>query len=90
MHLKDSSSLVLHHKTHYILKTKFPKILVENTTIIAHKIYKLWLQILEALHIKTENLELIELTLKIVTMFWNAFSFCFNNLFFLIIFYFCW
>ena len=38
-------------------------------TIIIHKIYKLQLQIIEALHMKTKNLELIELTLKIATMF---------------------
>ena len=29
--------------------------LVENTTIVAHKINKLWLQILEALHIETKE-----------------------------------
>ena len=55
MHLNDSSSLPLHLKTHSILKSKFWKILVENTTIIAHKINKLWLQILAALHIKTKK-----------------------------------
>ena len=52
---------------------KFRKILVENTTIIAHEIDKLWLQILEALHIKQKKLKLIESILKI-TMSWNAFS----------------
>ena len=35
-----------------ILKSKFRKILVENSTIIAHEINNLRLQILEALHIK--------------------------------------
>ena len=38
MHLNDSSSRVLHLKTHSIPKSKFRKILVENTTIIAHEI----------------------------------------------------
>ena len=51
MHLNDSSSIALYLKTHSIPKSKFQKILVENTTIIAHKINKLWLQILEALYI---------------------------------------
>ena len=37
------------------IKSKFQKILVENTTVIAHKINKLQLQILEALHIKTKK-----------------------------------
>ena len=46
-------SIVFHLKTHSILKSKFRKIQVENTTIIAHKINNLRLQILEALHIKT-------------------------------------
>ena len=36
MHLNDSSSLALHLKTHFIPKFKFRKILIENTTIIAH------------------------------------------------------
>ena len=74
MHLNDSSSIVLHLKTHSIPKSRFWKILVNNTTIIAHEINKLQLQILEALHIKTKNLKSIELILKIATMFWNAFS----------------
>ena len=56
MHLNDSSSIALHLKTHSIPKSKFRKILVENTTkLMAHEINKLWLQILEALHIKTKN-----------------------------------
>ena len=42
---------------------------LENTTIIAHEINKLCLQILEALHIKTKNLKSIELILKMATMF---------------------
>ena len=41
MHLNDSRSIALHLKTHSISKSKFRKILVENTTIIAHKINKL-------------------------------------------------
>ena len=55
MHLNDSSSIALHLKTHFIPKSKFRKFLVENTTIIAHEINMLRLQILEALHIKTKN-----------------------------------
>ena len=52
MHRNDSSSIALHLKTHSISKSKFRKILVENTTIIAQEINKLRLQILKALHIK--------------------------------------
>ena len=40
MHLNDSSSIAFHLKCHSIPKSKFRKILVENTTIIAHKIDK--------------------------------------------------
>ena len=76
MHLNDSSSIAFHLKNHSIPKSKFRKILVENTTIIAHEIDKLRLQILEALHIKAKKtLKLIDLILKIVTMFWNSFFF---------------
>ena len=56
MHLNDSSSIALHLKTHSIPKSKFRKILVENTTIIALEINKLRLQILETLHIKPKIL----------------------------------
>ena len=59
--MNDSSSTDLHLKTHYIPKSKFRKILVENTAIAAHEINKLRLQILEALHIQTKNLESTEL-----------------------------
>ena len=48
------TSIALHLKTHSIPKSKFQKILVENT-IIAHKIDKLQLQIQEALHIKQKK-----------------------------------
>ena len=74
MHLNDSSSIALHLKTHSIPKSKFQKILVENTTIIARKINKLQLQILETLRFlgfvvvaykKKKNLRLIKLILKI-------------------------
>ena len=41
MHLNDSSSIALLYKTHSIPKSKFWKILIENTTIIAHEIDKL-------------------------------------------------
>ena len=50
MYLNDSSSIAFHLKNHSIRKSKFRKILVENTTIMAHKTDKLRLQILEALH----------------------------------------
>ena len=49
-----------------------------------------WWLILEVLHIKTKNLESIELNLKLATMFWITFSLLFYFLFFLIIFYVCW
>ena len=52
-HRNDSSSLAQHLKSHIIPKSKFRKILVENTTIIEHGINKLQLQILEAFHKKT-------------------------------------
>ena len=52
MHLNDSSSITSHPKPHSIPKSKFRKILAENTMIIAHEINKLRLQILEALYIK--------------------------------------
>ena len=52
-----------------------------KTTIIAHKIDKLRLQILEALHIKKtkkNKLKSIKLIFKITTMSWNAFNIFFN------------
>ena len=52
MHLNDSNSVALNLKIHSIPKSKFRKILVENT-LITNEINKLRLQILEALHIKT-------------------------------------
>ena len=55
MHFNDSSSIALHLNNHSIPKSKFWKISVENTTIITHKIDKLQLQILEALHIKNKK-----------------------------------
>ena len=77
MHHNDSSSIAFDLKNHSIPKSKFRKVLAENSTIITHEIDKLWLQILEALHIKTKtkNEKSIELILKIVRMFWNAFTF---------------
>ena len=51
MHLNDSSSIALHLKIYSIPKSKFRKIVVENTTIISHEIDKLQLQILETVHI---------------------------------------
>ena len=47
IHLSDSSSIALHLKIHSIPKSKFRKILVENTTIIVHEINKLRLRILK-------------------------------------------
>ena len=41
MQINDSSSIALYLKTYFIPKSKFQKILVENTTIIAHEINKL-------------------------------------------------
>ena len=52
MYLNDSSSIVLHHKTHSVPKSKYRKIIVENTTIIAHEMNTLQLQTQEALHVK--------------------------------------
>ena len=53
MHLNDSGSIFLHLKSQSLPKSKFRKILVENTTIITYEIIKPRLQIVEALHIKT-------------------------------------
>ena len=55
MLLNDSGSIALHLKTHSIPKFKFLRILFENPTIIGYEINKLWLQILDALHIKTKK-----------------------------------
>ena len=74
MHLNDSSSIALPVKIHSITKSKFRKILVENTTIIEHEINKLRLQILETLYIKTKR-KSTELILKIAAVFWNTFNF---------------
>ena len=40
MHLNESSSIAFHFKNHSIPKSKFQKILVENTTIIVYEIDK--------------------------------------------------
>ena len=40
MHLNDSCPIALHLKTHFIAKSKFWKIQVESTTIIAREINK--------------------------------------------------
>ena len=47
MHLNYSSSIAFHLNNPSISKFKFRKILVENTTIIAHEIGRLRLQILK-------------------------------------------
>ena len=62
IHLNYSSFIAIHLKGNFIPKSKFQKIPVEKITIISHEIDKLRLQILEAQHIKTRNLVLIELT----------------------------
>ena len=54
MHLNDSISIPILLKNSSITKSKFRKILLENTTIIAHEIDKIRLQILETLHLKTK------------------------------------
>ena len=55
MHLNDSSSIAVHFKSHSLPKYKFRKILIENSTILAHEIKKTRLQILEAQNIKTKT-----------------------------------
>ena len=55
MHLNDSSSIAIHLKNHSIPKSKFQKILVENTTIIAYKIDKLQLQFLDWLNPRLQD-----------------------------------
>ena len=92
MHLNDSSSIALHLKTHSIPKSKFQKILVENTTITAHKINKLQLKILKALHIKTKknrinriNFENSNNILKYFLSFFFLFSIFLDNILFLLI-----
>ena len=72
-------SIDFHLKNHFIPKSKFRKILVENTTIIAYKIDKLRLQILEALHIKKNkinriNFENCENVLKCFQYFYLIFQ----------------
>ena len=89
MHLNDSSSIALHPKNHSIPKFKFWKIIVENTTIIAHEIDKLQLQILDALHIKTTPTKInginFEKSDNVLKCFWYyIFSYS------LIVFYFRW
>ena len=41
MYIDDSNTITLHLETHFIPKSKFRKILVENTTIIEQEINKL-------------------------------------------------
>ena len=87
MHLNDSNSIALHLKTHSIPKSKFRKVLVENTSIISHEIDKLRLHIVEAVHIKAKkNFK----QLKTATMSWNALRIFFYIPYFLIVFYFHW
>ena len=75
MHLRDSNSRALHLKAHNTRKSKFRKISLENTPIIAHKIDKLQLQIQEALHIKTKTK--IYRTRELIDFFFNLLrTFC--------------
>ena len=55
MYRNDSSFIAFHLKNHSIPKSKFRKILVKNTTIIANEFDKLRLQIQEAVIIKTKT-----------------------------------
>ena len=55
MHLTDNSSIAQHLKTHSCPKTKFRKILNDNTTNIEIQTCKQRLKILEALHIRHKN-----------------------------------
>ena len=79
VHLNDSSSIALPLKTHSIPKSMFRIIPVENITIVAHVIYKLRQQILEAQRIKTKtknNPKIIRINFKnndTWKKFWNAF-----------------
>ena len=85
MHLNSSSSIILHLKTHSIAKSKYQKILVENTIIIAHEINKLRLEILEALHIKKKinriNFENNDNVLKCLFLFFLRGVFCKYSIF---------
>ena len=74
IHQNASSSIAFHLKNHSVPKLKFRKIPVENTSIIAHEIDKVRQQIQVAQLLK-QTKKLLELILKIATMFWNAFSF---------------
>ena len=55
MHLNESSSITFHLKNYSIPNSTFRKFLVENTSLIAHEIDKLWQQILGALQYKNKN-----------------------------------
>ena len=52
MHPKNCSSIALHLKNHSLPKSKFRRVLVENTAMMAHEINKPRLKILEAVQIK--------------------------------------
>ena len=73
MHFNDSNSIALHLKTNSIPKSKYRKILVENTIIIALEIDKLQLQKTRSPTYKNKkNLKSVEFILKIATMFRKA------------------
>ena len=59
MHLNDSSAMAQHLRSHSLPKSKFRKIIFENTTIIAHKINKPQLQNLKALKTKPPRINRI-------------------------------
>ena len=79
IHLNDSSFIAFHLKNHSIPKSKFQKILVENTTIITHKIDKLQLQILEALHIKTKKPKINRINFELSDNILKCFLYFFFN-----------
>ena len=55
MHLNDSRCITLHIKIHSIRKSKFRKLIRENTIIIALEINRPRLQMLLALYIKKQE-----------------------------------
>ena len=70
MHLNDSSSITLHLKSHSLPKSKFRKIQIEDTAIIPHEIDKPPNSNPRSPKFKNKKkLELLELSLKIATMF---------------------
>ena len=82
MHLNDPRTIAFQLKNNSIPNCW--NILVENTTIIAHEIDKLRLQILEAVHIKApppKKTKINRIHFEKATMFWNALRIHFYPLF---------